>query len=66
MSRQSARKVKAAAARGSAAAPAVRQPIAAARTGAALTGSAVLLGLAVATVLPLIVPVRATRTERSL
>lgn len=36
------------------------------RSGAALTGSAVLLALAVATVLTLIVPARAPRTERSL
>ncbi|WP_328723444.1 MFS transporter [Streptomyces sp. NBC_00247] len=38
----------------------------AARSGVALTGSAVLLALAVAIVLTLIVPTRATRTERSL
>ncbi len=38
----------------------------ASRSGAALTGSAVLLALAVAAVLTLIVPSRATRTERSL
>ncbi|MEU5655099.1 MFS transporter [Streptomyces sp. NPDC047737] len=38
----------------------------AARSGAALTGSAVLLALAVVTVLTLIVPARATRNERSL
>jgi MFS family permease len=38
----------------------------AARSGAALTGSAVLLALAVLAVLTLIVPARATRNERSL
>lgn len=38
----------------------------AARSGAALTGSAVLLALAVVTVLALIVPARFTRNERSL
>ncbi|WUV40094.1 MFS transporter (plasmid) [Streptomyces sp. NBC_01483] len=38
----------------------------AARSGAALTGSAVLLALAVVAVLILIVPARATHTERSL
>ncbi|WP_079128290.1 MFS transporter [Streptomyces niveus] len=38
----------------------------AARSGAALTGSAVLLTLAVVTVLTLIVPARTTRNERSL
>ncbi|UXY17696.1 MFS transporter [Streptomyces cynarae] len=38
----------------------------AARSGVALTGSAVLLALAVAVVLTLIVPSRATRNERSL
>ncbi|MFG2432006.1 hypothetical protein [Streptomyces sp. NPDC048590] len=38
----------------------------AARSGAALTDSAVLLAPAAATVLALIVPARATRTERSL
>ncbi|GAX49336.1 MFS transporter [Streptomyces olivochromogenes] len=38
----------------------------AARSGAALTGSAVLLALAVLAVLTLIVPSRATRTERFL
>ncbi|MFE7245640.1 MFS transporter [Streptomyces sp. NPDC057580] len=38
----------------------------AARSGAALTGSAVLLALAVAAVVTLIVPSRATRNERSL
>ncbi|WP_406839246.1 MFS transporter [Streptomyces sp. AHU1] len=38
----------------------------AARSGAALTGSAVLLALAVVAVLTLLVPARATRTERSL
>jgi predicted MFS family arabinose efflux permease len=38
----------------------------AARSGAALTGSAVLLALAVVAVLILIVPARATRTERFL
>ncbi|MEF9906926.1 hypothetical protein [Streptomyces sp. P9-A2] len=38
----------------------------ASRPGAALTGSAVLLTLAIMTVLTLIVPARATRNERSL
>ncbi len=38
----------------------------ASRSGAALTGSTVLLALAVVAVLTLIVPVRATRNERSL
>ncbi|MFE7357456.1 hypothetical protein ACFU8Q_30970 [Streptomyces sp. NPDC057543] len=38
----------------------------AARSGTALTGSAVLLALAVVTVLTLIVPARATHNERSL
>ncbi|MYS57156.1 MFS transporter [Streptomyces sp. SID6013] len=38
----------------------------AARSGAALTGSAVLLALALATVLTLIVPARAARNERTL
>lgn len=37
----------------------------AARSGAALTGSAVLLALALTTVLTLIVPARAARNERS-
>ncbi|GED89885.1 hypothetical protein [Streptomyces sp. 6-11-2] len=47
-----------------------RQPVSAAdiaaRSGTALTSSAVLLALAVVTVLTLIVPARATHNERSL
>ncbi|MFE5096518.1 hypothetical protein ACFRCI_40970 [Streptomyces sp. NPDC056638] len=38
----------------------------AARSGTSLTGSAVLLALAIVTVLALIVPARATHDERSL